>query len=230
MEFGIAKDVFEFNYKTPKCERGVSIYQTPVIGGKFEEKNEISMGKLGNDGVFRVYNHEGKVLSSIGEPCSKLGHCTIEIESSDIYANENVSYIYDCPDVPLRNSIVITNALGEKFYYPPPLTIPSNTSTTSTTTTTTPITTTTTTTITKTKTTTTTTTNSTTTKRTTTKPATTKKTTTKKTTTKPTTKPTNTSKNKYISVKFKGTMTNSKYYLGVEQLSAQKKIQYLQNR
>ncbi|OUM70346.1 hypothetical protein PIROE2DRAFT_1479 [Piromyces sp. E2] len=75
----------------------------------------IVCGKLGDDAVFRVYNTAGKVIFKIGEECSELGQSTMTFESTDVYLNEDK---YTVNNVPLTYAIVITNALGEKFYYP----------------------------------------------------------------------------------------------------------------
>eukprot|EP00833_Pecoramyces_ruminatium_P016473 jgi/Orpsp1_1/1190505/evm.model.d7180000079443.1 len=82
----------------------------------YSRNSGIYMAELADDAVFRVYNVNGQVLYEMGEPCPKRGRSTLTIVPTDAYLNDkNYSdEIYGR----LKFGIVITNALGEEFYYP----------------------------------------------------------------------------------------------------------------
>jgi len=93
-------------------------YLSPI--GRNEDTNTISRnikyGILGDDAVFRVYNTEDKEIYKLGEESSVRGQSTMTFESTDAYHNTNE---YADLNVPFTYDVVITNASGEKFYYPP---------------------------------------------------------------------------------------------------------------
>ena len=93
-------------------------YLSPI--GRNEDTNTISRnikyGILGDDAVFRVYNTDDKEIYKLGEESSVRGQSTMTFEFTDAYRNDDE---YTVLNFPLTYGIVITNASGEKFYYPP---------------------------------------------------------------------------------------------------------------
>jgi len=109
--FALVFNVYLPNHEENKQLSPLSRYpDIPFLTGN------IDFAELGDDAVFRVYNKDGKVIYTLGEECSVLGQSIMTFEPTDAYLNDAE---YAVQNVPLTYGVVITNALGEKFYYPP---------------------------------------------------------------------------------------------------------------
>jgi len=118
VEFKFGLDEIGLYHTYSKLSHQEFRYLSPI--GRNEDTNTLSRnikyGILGDDAVFRVYNTDGKEIYKLGEESSVRGQSTMTFESTDAYRNTDE---YADLNVPLTYGIVITNASGEKFYYPP---------------------------------------------------------------------------------------------------------------
>jgi len=114
LKFYLDEDTFEFTYDLPYYERSVDIFRQSFFNRYHDPK--ISAGILDDDAVFRIYSTEGKLVYELGEPCSVRGFSTLTLEQTDAYLDNDY---YKVHGKPLTHGLVITNAIGGKFYYPP---------------------------------------------------------------------------------------------------------------
>eukprot|EP00833_Pecoramyces_ruminatium_P005975 jgi/Orpsp1_1/1180007/evm.model.c7180000071764.1 len=66
---------------------------------------EIGKAKLGRDGIFRIYDKNGKEIFTMGKGSSREGYCTLVLDDTDAYLSDDT---YRVGNVPLPYGLVIS--------------------------------------------------------------------------------------------------------------------------